>query len=284
MQGRFTGGGGDPNEQAAAFVASMFLLIGLFSIYRRRAVRIWLVLAFVLMGVGFFATQSRGGLIALAVATTAALIVAPRQRGRILGLVVLVAVAGVVLVASKPGALTRITDVGGGTSGRSDLWRVAWHVFRAHPLVGIGTGNFEVVEAHYVLMPGSISRIQYLTDVPHLVHNTYLQLLAETGLVGLAGYLAVAIGSLWAGLRAAATFDRIGRRDYADLARSVTMGTIGLLAALFFISAGDELRLWVLFALGPAMLGMAQRMARAQSDVASSATGAAGATAPPLRA
>src|ERR1035441_7183228 len=28
IQGRFTGGGGDPNEQAAAFVAAMFLIVG----------------------------------------------------------------------------------------------------------------------------------------------------------------------------------------------------------------------------------------------------------------
>jgi O-antigen ligase len=264
IQGRFTGGGGDPNEQAAAFVAAMFLLIGLFAVYRRTWARVSLALAFLLMAVGFFATQSRGGLIALAVATLAAFVIAPRQRARILGLAALLALAGGILVAATPGALSRITDVGGGTSGRNDLWRVAWQVFKTHPFAGVGAGNFQVVEAHYVLSPGGITRIQYFTDTPLLVHNTFLQLLAETGVLGLAGFLAVVVGSLWSGVRAARLFEELGRSDYADLTRSITMGTVGMLTALFFISDGDDLRLWVLFGLGPALWGIATR-ARAKS-------------------
>jgi O-antigen ligase len=260
--GRLTGGGGDPNQQAAAFVAAMFLIIGLFSVYRGRKARLALLLSFVLMSIGFFATQSRGGLIALAVAAIAALVLAPRQRSRIVGLIVLVAIAGGILLATTPGALTRITDLGGGTSGRSDLWRVAWDVFTGHPVVGVGGGNFVVVESHYVLRPGSISRIQYLTAVPHVAHNTYLQLLAETGVVGLVGFLAVVLLSLRAGQLASRRFEAMGRIDYADLTRAIMMGTIGMLAALFFITDGDDQRLWVLLALGPVMLGIAHRAAQ----------------------
>ena len=258
IQGRFTGGGGDPNEQAAAFVAAMFLIIGLFSVYRKRSARAWLLLAFTLVTVGFFATQSRGGLIALAVATVAALVLSPRQRVRILRLVALAAVAAGVMLAFRPDALGRITDLGGGSSGRSDLWNVGWHVFTGHPLFGVGIGNFEVVEAHFVLRPGSISHIAYLTDVPHLVHNTYLQLLAETGLIGLAGFLIVVGASLRAAWFAIRHFEARGRVDYADLSRAVMMGTIGMLTALFFISNGDDLRLWVLLALGPVLLTLAK--------------------------
>ncbi len=262
--GRFIGGGGDPNVQAAAFVAALFLITGLFSVYRGRKARAALLASFVLIAVGFFATQSRGGLLALAVATIAALVLAPRQRGRILGLAALVVIAGGILLAAKPGALARITDLGGGSSGRSDLWRVGWQVFTGHPIVGVGAGNFEVVESHYVLRPGAISRIQYLTDVPHLVHNTYLQLLAETGVIGLVGFLAVIIGSLRAAQLAARRFEALGRVEYADLTRAVMMGTIGMLAALFFITNGIDQRLWVLLALGPVLLGIGCRASRSQ--------------------
>lgn len=266
VQGRLTGGGGDPNQQAASFVAAMFLIVGLFSLYRRRLARIGLLLAFVLLAVGFFATQSRGGLLALVVATVAAFCLAPRQRTRIVGLLVLLAGAGAVLLATTPGALTRITNLGGGTSGRSDLWRVAWQVFTGHPLFGVGAGNFVVIESHYVLQPGSISRIQYLTSAPHLVHNSYLQLLAETGLVGLIGYLAVVIVCLRAAWKAAQRFEALGRVDYADLTRALMTGTIGMLAALFFISDGDDMRLWVLLALGPVLLGAASRASPRESS------------------
>src|SRR5262249_33742002 len=162
------------------------------------------------------------------------------------------------LLSIRPDALSRITDLGGGSSGRSDLWTVAWHVFTSHPLFGIGVGNFTVVEAKYTLRPGSISRIQYLTSVPHLVHNTYLQLLAESGIIGLAGFLIVVFVSLRAAWRAVKRFEAIGQARYADLTRAVMMGTIGMLTALFFISDGDDLRLWVLLALGPVLYTLAR--------------------------
>jgi O-antigen ligase len=262
IQGRFTGGGGDPNVQAAGFVAAMFLIIGLLGLYRRRAPRLALIVSFVLVTIGFLATESRGGLIALVVGVIVALFIAPRHRGRIiaLGAVMLAAILG--LGAAQPGAIARITDLGGGSSGRSDLWRVGWQVFTGHPLAGVGIGNFQVVESHYTLRPGAISRIQYLVDVPHLVHNTYLQLLAETGIIGLGLYLLVlacCVRATWSAIR---RFESIGSRREADLARAVLMGIVGMSVALFFISDGDDVRLWVLLAMGPALSTFATRAAR----------------------
>ena len=164
-----------------------------------------------------------------------------------------------VLLATTPGALSRITNFGGGSSGRGDLWRVALDVFHDHPLAGVGAGNFEAVESHFVLRPGAISRIQYLVDVPHLVHNTYLQLLAETGVIGLLLYLLVILGSLRATWSAVKRFEASGRPELADLARAVMMGTVAMLVALFFISDGNDVRLWVLLAMGPALLTLAGR-------------------------
>jgi hypothetical protein len=267
IQGRFTGGGGDPNVQAAGYVATMFVIMGLIPIYRSRKMRFALVGAFALITVGFLATQSRGGLIALIVATLVALVVAPRYRRRILGLGGIVCVAVGLLLASQPGALSRITNFGGGSSGRGDLWRVALDVFHDHPLAGVGAGNFETVEAHFVLRPGAISRIQYLVDEPHLVHNTYLQLLAETGVVGLALYLLVVFGSLRATWAAVKRFEARGQPALADLARAVLMGTVAMLVALFFISDGDDIRLWVLLGMGPALLTLAGQLGTAPARV-----------------
>jgi O-antigen ligase len=268
IQGRFTGGGGDPNVQAAGFVAAMFLILGLLSVYRTSRARIALTAAFVTVGLGFFATESRGGLVALLIGTVAALFIAPRQRRQILRLLFMVAAAGAILVAATPGSLTRITDISGGTSGRSDLWRVAWEVFKSHPVVGVGVGNFQVVENHYVLRPGAINRIQYITDVPYLVHNTYLQFLAETGVIGLLAFLVVVIAVLVSAYQAARRLDLLGERRQADLTRAIMMGTIGMLSALFFITDGDDQRLWVLMALGPVMLGVARRLERERKSPA----------------
>ncbi len=261
VNGRLTGGGGDPNVQAAGFIAAMFLAMGLYNVYRRRAARIGLIAAFMLITVAFFATESRGGLLALGVSTIAALVLFPDQRRRILGFVMVGVVIAGIATAAQPGSLSRITDFGGGTSGRSDIWAVAVKVFEQHPLVGVGLDNFQVVEPRYALLHRTVTRVQYITgSTPYRVHNTYLQVLAENGIIGLVAYLAFLIASLRAALLAARLLESMGYRSYAYLARSSMMGTLGFLTAIFFFSDGDDWRIWILLGLGPALLALARNL------------------------
>ncbi|MHB8658211.1 MAG: O-antigen ligase family protein [Solirubrobacteraceae bacterium] len=260
VNGRLTGGGGDPNLQAAGFVAAMFLSMGLLQVYRRRWLRTSLIFAFAIITVAFFATESRGGLLALGVAAIVALAVFPDQRKSIFTFLALGAGIAAIAAASNPGSLTRITNFGGGTSGRSDIWSVAVTVFKEHPLVGVGLNNFQVVEPRFSLEPRTVSRVTYIAETPFPAHNTYLQLLAEDGVIGLIAFAAVTVMSLRAALLAAREFERRGRYDYAHLARSVLIGSVGMLTAIFFFSDGDDLRLWILFGLGPALLALARSL------------------------
>jgi putative inorganic carbon (hco3(-)) transporter len=171
----------------------------------------------------------------------------------------LIAAAGlVVYLQFQPSALDRLTHLSGGGSGRQDVWTVAWRIFRAHPLVGIGLDNFTVFEPRYALDPGRLTDVRVIVETPVIVHNTYLQLLVETGPIGLVALLIVVLISLRASWLAARRFDALGRGDYANLARAVLIGTIGILAADFFISNGNDFLLWILFALGPVMLTLAK--------------------------
>ncbi len=260
VNGRLTGGGGDPNLQAAGFIAAMFLAMGLITVYRHWVIRLGLLAAFVLITIAFFATESRGGLLALGVSTIAAFVLLKGQRRRILGFMLVGALVAAVALALKPGALSRITDFGGGTSGRSDIWSVATKVFTEHPIVGVGLNNFQVVEPHFALLHRNVSRVTYIAETPFPAHNTYLQLLAETGVIGLIGFLAVVFACLRTSWLAARLFDRAGRRDYGHLARATMMGTIGMLTAIVFFSDGDDWRLWILLGLGPALLALARRL------------------------
>lgn len=257
--GRFTGGGGDPNVQAAGFIVAMFLCAGFWGLARRRLARLGLLLAFIIVAIGFFATQSRGGLLALAVAAVAGLVVLPGQRKRLLGLTAAAGVGLGIVAFVNPSAITRMTDIGGGSSGRSDIWQVAWTIFKRHPLNGIGLNNFEAVEPHYTLNSGTLSRVELIVDKPHLVHNVYLQLLTETGIVGFVIFLVVIVASMRASWLAAKRFDASGHFGYGDLARAALMASIAMLAAQFFISDGDDWRLWILLALGPVLLSLARR-------------------------
>jgi O-antigen ligase len=259
VQGRFTGGGGDPNDQAAGFLVAMFLCVGMWSLTRGKAARAGLLLAFTSVAVGFFATQSRGGFIALAFAAITGFVLLPRQRKRLLGLAGAAGLGFGALALASPVGVARITDIGGGTSGRSDLWTVAWRIFVNHPWLGIGLANFQSVEPGYTLKSGPLNRADLIAEAPHLVHNVYLQMLTECGVIGFALFMLVLVACMRASWLAARRFDAIGRVGYGDLARAVLMAEIAMLSALFFISDGEDFRLWVLLGLGPALLSLARR-------------------------
>jgi O-antigen ligase len=122
----------------------------------------------------------------------------------------------------------------------------------------VGLHNYEVVARDYTRLPGSLTNVNKIAEKPHAVHNTYLEALADTGVIGLALFLVLGIGSCYAAWLAGRRFEELGQPRMEALARAVVVATIGMLAAAFFISDGVDRRLWVLFALGPATLAIAE--------------------------
>jgi O-antigen ligase len=258
FEGRLQGASGDPNFLAAGLVAAIALAVGALAASPRRSLdRRCLLAAIVVLVAGLGATQSRGGI--LAAAATAALAVAlGHGRHRALGLG---AVAGLLVaaLALSPGGLARIAtpDVEG--NGRADLWRVAGRMVGRHPYVGVGLANFPVRSADLALDPGRLTFAELIAERPLDAHNTYLQLLAEAGPLGLIAYVTVvglALGCAW---RARRRLTALGERELASAAQSVFLAAIGMLVALMFLTDGDDMRLWILLGLGPALLAMAGR-------------------------
>jgi O-antigen ligase len=261
---RFTAGGADPNTQAAGYLAAICVTAGLLGVVRRSGARIAVIAAAMLVTFGFFATQSRGGIVGLGVAALVALIVTPRYRARILGLIAVVAVGLGAFLSSNDAAFQRLTDAEGAGNEREDIWTVAWQIFLDHPLLGTGLQSFQAVSPRYVLDSGPLANVRLIAESPHLVHNIFLELLAETGIVGLALFTFVVIACLRASWLAARRFDALGRNDYANLARAVMVATVGMLVAGFFLSNMDDFRMWILLGLGPVLLTIA-RQGRAES-------------------
>ncbi len=264
-EGRLTGGVSDPNYLAAGVVAGAVIAGGLLATSRRAGARWVLAISIVILTLGEVASESRGGLLAAGGAALAALILFKRRRlavGAILAIIVSVAALWFV---AYPSAWHRVSNFNGGGTGRSDLWKVAWRIGTHNPIVGIGLDNFVTQEAKYVREPGVLTSVASIVDKPHVVHNLYLEAFTETGVIGFMLLIAMMLGFLSCGVRAAKGFDARGQPELATLARAVVVAEFSIYVALFFLSDGTDERFWILFGLGAALLGLAPGTARSAS-------------------
>lgn len=268
---RLAGSYGDPNFLAAGLVPAMALAGGLAVVTTRRNRRVLLLGAAGFLAIGLLATGSRGGMLAAAVAALGALLVARGRRLSVLAVAALViAVGGIWVAATSSSSLDRVRDFGTGT-GRVDLWTVAVRMGDAQPVTGVGLDGFPEASAKYLRRPGRLQSgslaSQLVFRQPHEAHNTYLQLFAETGLVGVGLLLAMLLAALRATWLAARTFERLRDRRFAALAWSVLIAQVAALITSAFITNPHDKRTWVLLALGPALMTVASRSARPGSGI-----------------
>jgi O-antigen ligase len=258
---RLGGAGVDPNEIAASLVAGLILAGALFAARRGSGfVRIAALTAVGICAAGIFLSLSRGGLLALGVALIASVFAGGRWRGAaaLLAIAVGLGAVGYFGFVAQPEARERVTTAEGGT-GRSDIWRVGWRMVEGAPLQGVGVGQFSISSIHYLLEPGALQRDEFIVDTPKVAHNIYLQVLAELGIVGLVLFVSILGFSLSCALRAARAFRRLGERHAELIARAVFVALAGILAADFFVSEHYSKQLWLLLALGPALLALARQ-------------------------
>ena len=217
-----------------------------------------------LCAAGVFLTGSRGGLIALAVGLAAFIVVGSRWRGRLVVLMLALTLAGVgyYRYVASPDLRGHVSSIGSG-SGRVDLWTVGWRMVEDQPVHGVGIGNFPVSSVHYLLQPGADVRGKYIVGTPKVGHNTYLQMWAEAGLVGLMLFLLIVGFCLQSTLKAARLFVRQRDLPMEMLARALFVALAGFLAGAFFTSRVYAKDIWLLLGLAPALLAIA----RSRSDL-----------------
>lgn len=207
---RHSGPEADVNQWARNLV--LFLPLAL-ALAAQRTLGVWRYLwyggALAIVG-GLYLTQSRGGLLALGAVLVCWLALSDRPVRKLAGLLAVVAVA----VAVVPGAGSRVatlaligTEQPGvsdpSLSNRAAVQRVGLAMAADHPLVGVGAGNFEAREPEYLRETGEV-----ITEGVIAPHNIYLQMLAESGVLGLAAWL----GFFGAAVLAAARAWRAARR------------------------------------------------------------------------
>jgi O-antigen ligase len=260
----------DPNQLAAILVAGGVLAIAVIVLYRRSPlIRLLGILTGAFTMVAIWLTASRGAVIALLVLTVFAFVFAGRWRVHVTVAVVLLGLATYTYYAAiaSPETTQRLTESTQGETqiqeGRTTLWQVAWRAYEAHPVEGIGAGNFPVSSKHFLLAPGLLGRTDdIIGGESQVVHNSWLEVATETGTVGFVLFATVIGFSLACMLRGARAFGRAGDRRMQGVAICMAIALVGLLAGLTFISDQYNKGLWLLLGLGPAVLAMAQAAER----------------------
>lgn len=125
--------------------------------------------------------------------------------------------------------------------GRTSEMTVGWRMFADHPIIGVGWGNYP---AHYQ----TYSRLLGLdprrgTRSPH---SLYLQVAAETGLLGLAVF-GLLLWQMYSGLlKAQRALRAADRTELADIVVAFTIGITGYLTHAVFIHGAYPRFFWLL--------------------------------------
>ncbi|HSL81543.1 MAG TPA: O-antigen ligase family protein, partial [Thermoanaerobaculia bacterium] len=135
----------------------------------------------------------------------------------------------------------------------------AWEMYREHPWVGVGAGNYTTRYTPYADRVGSGAREYDDPFGDSYPHNLYLEVGAEAGLVGLAllgAALALALAYAEGARRRLAA---AGLALEATLAGATAIALVGYLVSSLFLHGHFQRYLWLLLALAAACHELGRR-------------------------
>ncbi|HET7035494.1 MAG TPA: O-antigen ligase family protein [Thermomicrobiaceae bacterium] len=207
----------------------------------------WLTFAALLGFAGIVMSFSRGAWLGIAAGGLAMLLVSGRRASLLAAAAVIF--AGLIFAAGgvhyAPAAIqdryqqltgqltyfnsndVLLTDENFAAVERMAHWQTGIAMFLAHPLSGVGAGNFNGRFADFAVNPAfTVSRGH--------AHNYYIQAAAETGAIGLISYLLLITGALLVCFRSA-------REAPTGLGRALGVGAVGVTVAVMVHNVVEDL-------------------------------------------
>ena len=207
----------DPNFLAALFILPTIILFHRL-LHKKKQGKVYIL--FILFLLAILATGSRGGLISVGIGCLILFLKDSSLKKKIT-FIFLSSIVLMVLVTFEAEKLARysIENLNDGSNAlRFHLWGVAWDIFMSNPILGRG--------ANSMLNLG----MDYGARINIMVHNTYLEILADYGILGFI---------LWI-----APFILILKESIKQKCVLVTSILISTYFCAFFISAQDSAFLW----------------------------------------
>ena len=235
---------------------SMILIIPLAYLFHKKSIKkaLPMILVFLSGLASLVLTYTRGAWIGFLCAFFYFIWLANKKV--IILLTPLLLILGVLLYAFQPGFQERTNSLLNlkykSNNQRIELWIANWHIFKDHPLFGVGLHkNDKLVENYH-------KSLGHKHNVVSHAHNTYLQLLAGTGLFGfisLMVFFIFIIKQILKNLRSHFHHNIITRIAFLSILLSFLVGClfdcnlrdaevrymfISLLSVFFFISKNQE--------------------------------------------
>ncbi len=221
----------DPNDLALIFVVAIGLLLPFaFGKKINPLTRVLVIGLIAALFYGIYLTNSRGGLLALMVTTYFFFVRLTRKfvLGGVIG-----AILAAAILALGPSRAGLISVQEESAFNRVELWYEGMLMLKSNPFFGVGQNMF-------------------MEELPQTTHNSFMQIAAELGFIGLFFWVAL-IYSSYKGLTIVQ--NNVPRlRPYAIGLQS---SLIGFCAAAFFLSRAYVILPYLLFAFSGALLWIA---------------------------
>jgi O-antigen ligase len=252
QKGRFTALAlNDPNIFASEANLALFLALVLFIYIKNVVPRVLLLLAICLLSYSVALSFSRGGFLSMLVGFS---LVAVMFRSKInISTIVpgAVCIVTAIAVLAPPGYWERLLTLAGGSMDYSLNSRAAQHIialdlFQRSPIIGIGPINFP-----YYFREKTFRYLVNGLEKGWMLHNMYLSVLLDAGLVGFIPFMALlgsSLSGLYAKSRAWSARKAYSRLDQA-IPGALFAAMVVYLFANTFLSAEYEKYLWLLVAL-----------------------------------
>ncbi len=247
---RLIGTFGSPNVLGSYLSLTLPLALGLMLTPTRPPYR-WL--GGISFGIGAAALAlsfSRGAWLGFVAATLIVLVYAGRERYVSITVPILVGIVAIVLaVLLRDEIVTRIAGFEDAAArARLPLMDLSFRMIEDKPILGVGLNNFASAMGEYLT-------VDFSQDWIYTIHNKYLLVWAETGLVGLAAFgwfLVAALRTGWAAITA-------NNRNISPLALGLWAGVIANMLHMMveiFHSRPQTQMLWLTVGLIAAMASL----------------------------
>jgi O-antigen ligase len=266
LRPRLAGPIGEKNRYAQVLLVLLPLALSRLRAERRGSMRLLAGACAALILAGVVLSFSRGAGVALLIVLLAAgalRMISLRQTLAILavvvGLAAVIAPDYIVRLQSLGGAdtaLSQSSGVDGAIQGRATENIAALHVFRDHPVLGVGPGQFF---NRYSAQYGNALDLRFL-EQNRRAHNLYLEIAADTGLLGLAAFVGI-VAVTMAQLRRLSVLCRARAPELASLGQALLLALIAYMASGAFLQLAYQRYFWFLMALANAAVWLLRREA-----------------------